>query len=70
MILAGAADVLDFSQPVAVMLVAVLHMLRDEEDPGGIVTRLMSAVPPGSFSSSPTWPATCRPRQWPRCGAG
>jgi hypothetical protein len=48
-ILAGAAEVLDFSQPVAVMLVAVLHMLRDEEDPGGIVTRLMSAVPPGSF---------------------
>ncbi|MFZ0163190.1 MAG: SAM-dependent methyltransferase [Trebonia sp.] len=48
-ILAGAADVLDFSQPVAVMLVAVLHMLRDEEDPGDIVTRLMSAVPPGSF---------------------
>jgi hypothetical protein len=24
-------------------------MLRDEEDPGGIVTRLMSAVPAGSF---------------------
>src|ERR1700743_1115070 len=35
-ILAGAAEVLDFSEPVAVMLVAVLHMLRDEEDPGGI----------------------------------
>ncbi|HEV3067048.1 MAG TPA: SAM-dependent methyltransferase, partial [Streptosporangiaceae bacterium] len=48
-ILAGAAEVLDFSEPVAVMLVAVLHMLRDEEDPGGIVTRLMSAVPAGSF---------------------
>ena len=32
-ILAGAAQVLDFSQPVGVMLVAVLHMLRDEEDP-------------------------------------
>jgi hypothetical protein len=29
------------------MLVAVLHMLRDEEDPGGIVTRLMSAVRAG-----------------------
>jgi hypothetical protein len=28
-ILAGAAEVLDFSEPVAVMLVAVLHMLRD-----------------------------------------
>jgi hypothetical protein len=48
-ILAGAAEVLDFSQPVAVMLVAVLHMLRDEDNPGDIVARLMSAVPPGSF---------------------
>jgi len=48
-ILDGAAEVLDFSEPAAVMLVAVLHMLRDEEDPRGVVTRLMSAVPPGSF---------------------
>jgi len=48
-ILRGAAQVLDFSQPVAVMLVAVLHMLRDEQDPHGIVTRLISAIPSGSF---------------------
>ena len=48
-ILAGARQVLDLSRPVAVMLVAVLHMLRDDEDPRGIVSRLMSAVPPGSF---------------------
>jgi hypothetical protein len=48
-ILAGAAQVLDFSQPVGVMLVAVLHMLRDEEDPQAVVGRLMAAVPAGSF---------------------
>jgi len=48
-ILDEAAEVLDFSEPVAVMLVAVLHMLRDEEDPRGVVTRLMAAVPSGSF---------------------
>jgi S-adenosyl methyltransferase len=48
-ILGGARELLDFSRPVAVMLVAVLHMLRDEEDPAGIVTRLMASVPPGSF---------------------
>jgi S-adenosyl methyltransferase len=48
-ILAGAAEVLDLGRPVAVMLVAVLHMLGDDEDPPGIVARLMSAVPPGSF---------------------
>ena len=48
-ILAGAARLLDFSQPVGVMLVAVLHMLRDAERPQAIVNRLMSAVPAGSF---------------------
>jgi hypothetical protein len=48
-ILAGAAPVLDFSQPVGIMLVAVLHMLRDEEDPQGVVDRLMAAVASGSF---------------------
>jgi hypothetical protein len=48
-ILAGAAELLDFSKPVGVMLVAVLHMLRDDEAPGAIVDRFMAAVPPGSF---------------------
>ena len=48
-ILAGAARLLDFSRPVAVMLVAVLHMLRDEEEPQAIVDSLMAAVPAGSF---------------------
>jgi hypothetical protein len=48
-ILAGAARTLDFSKPVAVMLIAVLHLVGDEDDPYGIVTSLMNAVPPGSY---------------------
>jgi S-adenosyl methyltransferase len=48
-ILAGAAELLDLSQPVGVMLVAVLHMLSDAEHPQAIVDRLMAAVPAGSF---------------------
>ena len=48
-VLAGAAQLLDFSEPVAVMLVALLHMVPDEDDPHGIVDRYMAAVPPGSF---------------------
>ena len=47
-ILAGAARMLDFSKPVGVMLLAVLHTLRDEEDPSGIVHSFMTAVPAGS----------------------
>jgi len=48
-ILAGAGRLLDLTRPVGVMLVAVLHMLRDDEDPRALVDRFMAAVPPGSF---------------------
>jgi trans-aconitate methyltransferase len=48
-ILARAADTLDFSQPVAVMLVGVLHCIPDSDDPAAIVRRLLDAVPPGSY---------------------
>ena len=40
---------LDFTQPVAVLLLAVLHFIRDSEDPRGIVERLMAAMAPGSY---------------------
>ena len=39
---------IDLTQPVAVLLVAVLHLLTDEEDPAGIVTTLRAALAPGS----------------------
>ena len=48
-ILAEAAQTLDFSQPVAVLLVAVLHFVQDSDDPGRIVQTLMDAVPSGSY---------------------
>src|SRR5579859_271828 len=48
-ILAGAAGLLDFSQPVAVTLIAILNALPDSDDPHGIVARLMDAVPSGSY---------------------
>jgi hypothetical protein len=48
-VLAQAARLLDFSQPVAVMLLGVLHLVSDAEDPWSIVTTLMDAVPPGSY---------------------
>jgi hypothetical protein len=48
-ILTEAARLLDFRQPVAVMLVAILHMIGDDDDPYQVVARLMEAAPPGSF---------------------
>jgi hypothetical protein len=44
-----ATGTLDFSAPVAVMLIAVLHLIGDDEDPHGVVANLMSTVPPGSY---------------------
>ena len=48
-VLAEAARLLDFSKPVAVMLISVLHLIPDEDDPHAIVARLMEAVPSGSW---------------------
>jgi hypothetical protein len=42
-------EVLDFSQPIALMLVAVLHFLRDEDKPDEVVGTLLDALPPGSY---------------------
>jgi S-adenosyl methyltransferase len=48
-ILAEAAQVLDFSRPVAVMLMAILQHIGNAEDPYGIVASLVAAVPSGSY---------------------
>jgi SAM-dependent methyltransferase len=48
-ILQKAAGVLDFDQPVAVMLVGVLHCIPDADDPARLVERLLAGVAPGSY---------------------
>jgi hypothetical protein len=48
-ILAKAAKTLDFSQPVGVMLIGILHCVPDSDDPAGLVRRLLDAVPSGSY---------------------
>jgi S-adenosyl methyltransferase len=40
---------LDFSQPIALMLVAVLHFVPDEAQPRRIVDTLLGALPSGSY---------------------
>ena len=42
-------EVLDFGQPIALMLIAVLHFLHDEDKPDGVVGTLLSALPSGSY---------------------
>ncbi|MFC4008143.1 SAM-dependent methyltransferase [Nonomuraea purpurea] len=40
---------IDLDRPVALLLVAVLDFIADDKDPYGIVSRLVSALAPGSF---------------------
>jgi hypothetical protein len=48
-ILQQAATMLDFSQPVAIMLMAILQHLDDADDPYAVVAKLVAAVPSGSY---------------------
>jgi SAM-dependent methyltransferase len=48
-ILEQASAVLDYSRPVAVLLLAVLHFLADTDDPAGIIKQLAAALAPGSL---------------------
>src|SRR6266511_2738859 len=42
-------QVIDFGQPMALLLVAILHFIRDAEDPAGIIARFRDAMAPDSY---------------------
>jgi S-adenosyl methyltransferase len=48
-ILKEAARTLDFGQPIAVLLIGVLHFIPDADDPYAIVSRLVHGLPSGSY---------------------
>jgi hypothetical protein len=48
-ILSGASQLLDFTRPVAITLMAILNAIPDDDDPHAIVARLLDAVPSGSY---------------------
>jgi hypothetical protein len=48
-ILDQARKLLDFTKPVAITLIAILHAIPDSDDPHAIVARLLDAVPSGSY---------------------
>jgi trans-aconitate methyltransferase len=48
-ILSQAAVLLDFSRPVAVTLLFILHAIPEADDPHAIVARIMDALPSGSY---------------------
>src|SRR5215469_50381 len=45
----AVSTLIDFTEPVGLLLVAVLHFFRDDEDPWHIVAALRDALVPGSY---------------------
>ena len=42
-------DVIDFSRPVAVLMIGILHFMEDRDRPGDLIRTLLDAVPSGSY---------------------
>ena len=47
-VLAEAEKTLDFSRPVGVIMLGLMHCIPDEDDPAGLVAQVMAALPSGS----------------------
>jgi SAM-dependent methyltransferase len=45
----AVAKTLDLSQPVGLVLIGIMHHLRDQDDPRGIVATLVDALASGSY---------------------
>jgi hypothetical protein len=48
-VVAGAGQTLDFTRPVAVLMLAVLHFVTDADGPAAIIATLASTLAPGSY---------------------
>ena len=46
---ATTREVLDFTKPIALMLVGILHFIPDEDKPAEIIATLVDALPSGSY---------------------
>jgi hypothetical protein len=42
-------ETLDFGRPIALVLMAILHFFPADDDPAGLVSALLAALPPGSY---------------------
>src|SRR3954447_4692825 len=46
---AQVRELIDFGRPVGLLMLAILHHIREEDDPAGIVARFREAAAPGSY---------------------
>ncbi|MFI5910278.1 SAM-dependent methyltransferase [Dactylosporangium sp. NPDC051541] len=65
----GLRAALDLRRPVALMLVAVLHFLEDEDKPHELVRQLADALPAGSYLALSHLTGDFDPAAWERVAA-
>ncbi|MBV1938550.1 SAM-dependent methyltransferase [Streptomyces sp. BV286] len=65
-IIEAARETLDFDQPIALSLVALLHLVGDEDDPHRIVTELLRPLAPGSYLALSHATGDFDPETWER----
>jgi hypothetical protein len=54
---------IDFDQPVALLMFAILHFVPDSDDPAGLVARYRDALPPNSYLGITHATADSRPEE-------
>ena len=57
-------EALDLDQPVGLLLFAIMHCVGDDEDPYGIVQRLLDALPSGSYLALSHLTGDFAPEAW------
>jgi hypothetical protein len=65
-IIAAARETLDFTQPIALSLVALLHLVADEDEPAAIVGELLESLPSGSHLTLSHATGDFDPETWER----
>ena len=60
---AETRKLLDFDQPVALLMFAILHFVPDADDPAGLVAHYRDALPPGSYLGLTHATADSRPEE-------
>jgi SAM-dependent methyltransferase len=56
-------EMVDFDQPIAVFMLALLHFVPDQDDPAGLVARYRDALPPGGYLAISHATAESRPEE-------
>ena len=62
-------DAIDLDQPVALMLIAIMHFVGDADDPFGVTRQLVDALPSGSYLALSHLTGDFDPTAWDRVAA-